>query len=93
MYPGVRIVVSPNSFTMEQSNLTINTPSKSKVSTVMPGIKRSHDGAEKQQDSDSSSSPFMPMFEGFRDELDQHHDRRERIIKASRDITATSKKM
>lgn len=38
-------------------------------------------------------SPFMPMFEAFRDELDEHQDRRERIIKASRDITALSKKM
>lgn len=33
------------------------------------------------------------MFEGFRNELDEHHDRRERIIKASRDVTAQSKKM
>lgn len=33
------------------------------------------------------------MFEGFRKELDEHHDRRERIVKASRDITASSKKM
>ncbi|EOA81528.1 uncharacterized protein SETTUDRAFT_165971 [Exserohilum turcica Et28A] len=33
------------------------------------------------------------MFEGFRAELDEHHDRRERIIKASRDITASSKKI
>jgi len=40
-----------------------------------------------------SSSPFMPMFEQFRSDLDEHHDRRERIIKASRDITAASKKM
>jgi len=38
-------------------------------------------------------SPFMPMFESFRNELDEHHDRRECIIKASRDITALSKKM
>ena len=37
--------------------------------------------------------PFMAMFETFRGELDEHHDRRERIIKASRDITALSKKM
>ena len=37
-------------------------------------------------------SPFMAMFETFRGELDEHHDRRERIIKASRDITALSKK-
>jgi predicted translin family RNA/ssDNA-binding protein len=39
------------------------------------------------------ASPFMPMFEVFKSELDQHHDRRERVIKASRDVTATSKKM
>ena len=41
----------------------------------------------------NNASPFMPMFEGFRAELDEHHDRRERIIKASRDITAASKKI
>ncbi|KAF2088733.1 Translin [Saccharata proteae CBS 121410] len=40
-----------------------------------------------------TSSPFLPMFENFRAELDEHHDRRERIIKASRDITAASKKI
>ena len=40
-----------------------------------------------------SQSPFMPMFESICDELDVHHDRRERVIKASRDITAASKKM
>ncbi|ENI09895.1 hypothetical protein COCC4DRAFT_29772 [Bipolaris maydis ATCC 48331] len=42
---------------------------------------------------EQSSSPFVSMFEGFRAELDEHHDRRERIIKASRDITASSKKI
>lgn len=41
----------------------------------------------------SSTSPFMPAFEHFRTELDEHHERRERVIKASRDITAASKKM
>jgi hypothetical protein len=41
----------------------------------------------------NSSSAVMPMFEQFRADLDEHHDRRERIIKASRDITAASKKM
>lgn len=45
------------------------------------------------QNSQAPQSPFMPMFESFRAELDEHHDRRERIIKASRDITAASKKM
>ena len=33
------------------------------------------------------------MFETFCGELDEHHDHRERIIKASRDITALSMKM
>jgi predicted translin family RNA/ssDNA-binding protein len=56
----------------------------------MPGVKRQYDGVEKENK--SHVSPFMPMFETFRDELDQHHDRRERIIKTSRDITAASKK-
>lgn len=40
-----------------------------------------------------SASPIVAMFEGFRSELDEHHDRRERVIKASRDITAASKKL
>ncbi|TIA17571.1 Translin [Aureobasidium pullulans] len=42
---------------------------------------------------EEKQSPFLPMFETFRAELDEHHDRRERTIKASRDITAASKKM
>ncbi|KAI2475533.1 translin-associated factor [Pyrenophora tritici-repentis] len=42
---------------------------------------------------EQSASAFGAMFDGFRSELDQHHDRRERIIKASRDITAASKKI
>ena len=41
----------------------------------------------------SAPSPFMTAFESVRNELDEHHDRRERIVKASRDITALSKKM
>ncbi|KAH8690097.1 putative translin-associated factor TraX [Talaromyces proteolyticus] len=36
---------------------------------------------------------FQSIFETFRSELDEHHDRRERVIKASRDITALSKKI
>ena len=61
------------------------------VSQDMPGIKRHHDG--KAKETEERASPFMAMFEVFRNELDEHHDRRERIIKASRDITAASKKM
>ncbi len=67
--------------------------SMSDDSKKMPGVKRHRDGAEKLKDNDVQTSPFMPMFEVFRNELDEHHDRRERIIKASRDITAASKKM
>jgi hypothetical protein len=47
-----------------------------------------HDSMEKKPE-----SPFLPMFESFRSELDEHHDRRERVMKASKDITAASKKM
>ncbi len=46
-----------------------------------------------QMETSIQALPFMPMFEAFRNELDEHQDRRERIIKASRDITALSKKM
>ena len=41
----------------------------------------------------AGKNPIVAMFEGFRDELDEHYDRRDRIIKASRDITTASKKM
>lgn len=62
------------------------------------GVKRDRDGnarvkgpgGYKQQ---HPRGKFHVMFEGFRDELDEHHDRRERIVKASRDVTAQSKKM
>ncbi|CAD6499758.1 BgTH12-03866 [Blumeria graminis f. sp. triticale] len=55
----------------------------------MSSSKRSYDGSTKE----SKLNMFIPMFEKFRDDLDKHHDRRERVIKASRDITAASKKM
>lgn len=48
-----------------------------------------HDG----QEAGSSTSAYTALFDTFRAELDEHHDRRERIIKASRDITAASKKI
>lgn len=56
------------------------------------GTKRSH-AAMAEPQSESTSSPYMPMFEQFRKDLDEHHERRERIIKASRDVTASSKKL
>ena len=42
---------------------------------------------------DEPSTKILSIFGTFRDELDEHHDRRERIIKTSRDITALSKKI
>jgi len=44
-------------------------------------------------DKPAMESPYMAAFQSFKQDLDQHHERRERIIKASRDITAASKKM
>ncbi|KAI9445005.1 Translin [Lactarius indigo] len=44
--------------------------------------------------SPSTAANTIPLaFETFRDHLDEHHDRRERLIKASRDMTAASKKV
>ena len=73
----------------------------------MAGTKRSHSGdlvdrsasttmaqpQNKDQGQEQKTSPILAIFETFRDELDEHYDRRERIIKTSRDITALSKKM
>jgi len=64
----------------------------------MSGVKRDWSGKLKR-DGPKPAHPaparnaFTPMFERLRDELDEHHDRRERIVKLSRDITALSKKM
>ena len=58
----------------------------------MAGVKRS--AAVMAEDlTMNESSQFLSIFEGFKAELDEHHDRRERIIKAGRDVTAGSKKI
>ncbi|KAI1173573.1 Translin [Nemania sp. FL0916] len=62
------------------------------------GIKRDHQGKEKGRRepgpaADHVRNAYTSMFEGFRDELDEHHDRRMRIGKVSRDVTALSKKI
>ncbi|KAI9807824.1 MAG: hypothetical protein M1825_005129 [Sarcosagium campestre] len=59
----------------------------------MAGVKRNLPNDVSSEDLLAHTSPYMPMFTAFRDALDEHQDRRERIIKASRDITAQSKKM
>ena len=58
----------------------------------MAGIKRSRDEPRLEPKQDDGSAYFT-MFDSFRAELDEHHDRRERVNKTSRDITAMSKKM
>ncbi|KHN94534.1 translin-associated protein X [Metarhizium album ARSEF 1941] len=64
------------------------------------GTKRHRDGSvrerparDRDRDQDGPRTRFHPMFENFRDDLDEHYDRRERIVKASRDVTAQSKKI
>ena len=59
----------------------------------MAGFKHSREGDAITQMEESRSSPILPMFTDFRNELDEHYDRRERIIKTTRDITGSSKKM
>ena len=73
----------------EYSILT-SSSSLSKI-IAMAGFKRSRrdskDGIEVQ-----NQSPYHALFDDLRAELDEHHDRRERIVQASRDVTAQSKK-
>lgn len=66
----------------------------------MSGFKRDWNGNAKRRDGPKPApktqavrNAYTPMFEQLRNELDEHHDRRERIVKASRDITGLSKKM
>ena len=65
----------------------------------MAGTKRSWEGEMVNTDvtmsntGEESPRSVQSIFENFRDELDEHHDRRERVVKASRDITALSKKV
>ncbi|EED19114.1 translin-associated factor TraX, putative [Talaromyces stipitatus ATCC 10500] len=53
----------------------------------------SHQSELLTMDSEKEGPVIQFIFENFRSELDEHHDRREKIIKASRDITALSKKI
>lgn len=57
------------------------------------GAKRTAEMMLAQESPTSETSPFLAMFEEFKTELDKHQETRERIIKASRDITAASKKI
>ena len=72
----------------------------------MSGIKRDYNGEKKKsyegggpkKPAQKNTVPvvrneYTAMFEKFRDDLDEHHERKEKIVKASRDVTALSKKM
>lgn len=52
-----------------------------------------HKKVKMEEDSENDKQPIVGAFDVFREELDEHHARRERIIKKSRDITDLSKKM
>ncbi|KAI1772592.1 Translin [Hypoxylon cercidicola] len=58
---------------------------------AMGGVKRDHQGKEKV--ADMPHNAYTSMFESFRSELDKHHDRRMKVGKVSRDVTALSKKI
>jgi hypothetical protein len=76
---------------MSEANIVVP---KDKPAERMSGVKRDYRGNKKDHASrDLPRNEYTSMFEGFRDELDKHHDRRERIVKVSRDVTALSKKM
>lgn len=66
---------------------------KAKRESNMAGVKRDYQGKEKTRADAAPRNAYTSMFERFRDELDEHHDRRMRIQKVSRDVTALSKKM
>ncbi|KXJ91304.1 Translin [Microdochium bolleyi] len=55
------------------------------------GVKRDYRGNQKLVEAPRNA--YTSMFEGFRDELDKHHDRRMRIQNVSRDVTGLAKKM
>ena len=60
----------------------------------MAGVKRpcSEGDLESSEPASQPANELMPMFEDFRNQLDEYQERRERIIRISRDITALSKK-
>jgi hypothetical protein len=92
-----KIVDTSNSSGLAPSNQMAKTPEEEPILKSNPSLKQSVRSKDKPTRSNNapvkSNSPYMPMFEKFRADLDEHHDRRERVIKASRDVTALSKKM
>jgi hypothetical protein len=79
---------------MSEPGSETNTPTVQQARGKMAGVKRDYRGNKKDlPHRDAPRNEYTSMFEGFRNELDKHHDRREKIVKVSRDVTALSKKM
>ena len=74
-----------------------NTIAPVPVDRKSSGFKRDRQGNQKfkqqHQPKEVVRNAYTPMFEKFRDELDEHHDRRQKIGTVSRDVTGLSKKM
>lgn len=70
----------------------VETPAPKPAQVANGGVKRDHRGNQKVQ-VDLPRNAYTSMFEGFRDELDKHHDRRMKIQNVSRDVTGLAKKM
>ncbi len=74
--------------------------SRGQPASAMQGVKRDFHGnargpgqKKKPPPQQAERNAYTHIFESFRDELDEHYDRRERVVKVSRDVTALSKKM
>lgn len=77
---------------LSNDNFSFDTNTLARTLMKSAGSKRSYSAAMDSTEATEKQPGFRSMFEGFRTELDEHHDRRERVVKTSRDITAASKK-
>ncbi|KAI1823198.1 Translin [Xylaria intraflava] len=98
--PDIRICCHPSSLRakiQDHGSMSEATIPNRKGGALAGGVKRDHQGKEKGKfnapQADYARNAYTSMFESFRDELDEHHDRRMRIGKVSRDVTALSKKI
>lgn len=55
--------------------------------------RKESENTTKEHDSIDSDSPVIQTFLSFRTEMDSHHDKYERLVKISRDITIASKRI
>ena len=83
-YGVVRIIFSQDNMAEFEKEMKSDTSER----RVPQKRKRSDSSTE-----GSSSSPLISTFKVFQQELDAKHDRRERLVKSSRDVTSHSKKI